>query len=66
MESNGEVGQINISAETYHFIKEFYNCTYRGKIYAKNIGEIDMYFVSNLKEENYLNSDVFLNNDSLN
>jgi class 3 adenylate cyclase len=51
MESNGEVGQINISAETYHIIKDFYNCTYRGKIYAKNIGEIDMYFVSDLKEE---------------
>jgi class 3 adenylate cyclase len=51
MESNGEVGQINISAETYHLIKEYYNCTYRGKIYAKNIGDIDMYFVSNLKAD---------------
>jgi class 3 adenylate cyclase len=51
MESNGEVGKINISAETYHLINEFYDCTYRGKIYAKNIGDIDMYFVSNPKEE---------------
>jgi class 3 adenylate cyclase len=66
MESNGEVGQINISAETYHLIKEFYNCTYRGKIYAKNIGDIDMYFVSDLKEESHLNPDFFLTNDLLN
>ena len=47
MESNGEAGTVNVSAATYEFIKEQYHCTYRGKIYAKNIGEIDMYFVDN-------------------
>lgn len=46
MESNGEPGQVNISADTYNLIKDQYTCTYRGKIWAKNIGEIDMYFVS--------------------
>jgi len=45
MESNGEPGRINISATTYELVKEKYSCTYRGKIFAKNIGEIDMYFV---------------------
>ena len=45
MESNGEPGEINISAATYNLIKDKYACTYRGKIFAKNIGEIDMYFV---------------------
>jgi adenylate cyclase len=45
MESNGEPGEINISAATYGLIKDQYACTYRGKIFAKNIGEIDMYFV---------------------
>ncbi len=45
MESNGEPGQVNISADTYEIVKEKYKCTYRGKIYAKNVGEIDMYFV---------------------
>jgi len=45
MESNGEPGEINISAKTYSLIKDKYSCTYRGKIFAKNIGEIDMYFV---------------------
>jgi len=45
MESNGEPGRVNISATTYELIKDKYACTYRGKIFAKNIGEIDMYFV---------------------
>jgi len=45
MESNGESGLVNISAATYELIKHEYECMYRGKIYAKNIGEIDMYLV---------------------
>ena len=45
MESNGEVGKVNISEATYNLVKEQYNCVHRGKISAKNIGEIDMYFV---------------------
>jgi adenylate cyclase len=45
MESNGEPGKINISDATYKIIKDQYACRYRGKISAKNIGEIDMYFV---------------------
>ena len=45
MESNGEAGRVNISAATYELIKNRYACTYRGKIFAKNIGEIDMYYV---------------------
>lgn len=45
MESNGEAGKVNISAATYELIKEKYACTYRGKIFAKNVGEVDMYFV---------------------
>lgn len=47
MESNGEPGRVNISAATYEMIKDKYTCTHRGKIFAKNIGEIDMYFVEN-------------------
>lgn len=45
MESNGEVDKVNISASTYNLVKEYYNCHYRGKISAKNVGEIDMYFI---------------------
>ncbi len=45
MESNGEAGKVNISSATYDLIKEHYQCLHRGKISAKNIGEVDMYFV---------------------
>lgn len=45
MESSGETGKINISGATYELIKKDFTCTYRGKIQAKNKGEIDMYFV---------------------
>ncbi len=45
MESSGEPGKVNISSSTYNHIKDIYICAYRGKISAKNIGEIDMYFV---------------------
>lgn len=45
MESNGEPGKVNISSATYDLIKEHYQCLYRGKISAKNIGDVDMYFV---------------------
>ena len=45
MESSGEVGKVNISGKTHELIKNNFTCTYRGKIEAKNKGEIDMYFV---------------------
>jgi adenylate cyclase len=47
MESNGETGLVNISAATHDLVKDKFACMYRGKIYAKNIGEIDMYLVEN-------------------
>ncbi len=48
MESSGAPGQVNISAATYDIIKNEFSCSYRGKIYAKNVGEIDMYFVDSV------------------
>ena len=45
MESSGIPGQVNISGTTYKFIKDHFHCTYRGKVQAKNKGEIDMYIV---------------------
>lgn len=50
MEQSGEVGKINISGITYGLIKSKFDCLYRGKITAKNKGEIDMYFVERAKE----------------
>lgn len=45
MESSGESGQVNISGDTYALVKDKFSCHHRGKIKAKNKGEIDMYFV---------------------
>lgn len=47
IEAAGEGGKINISGEVHKVIKEYFPCKYRGKIAAKNKGEIDMYFVEN-------------------
>ena len=41
METAGEAGLINISAYTYHLVKEYFDCTYRGKIDAKGKGRLD-------------------------
>ena len=49
MESSGSPGRVNISGSTYEIIKDNFNCEYRGKIAAKNKGEIDMYFVNSPK-----------------
>ncbi|MFN4084165.1 MAG: adenylate/guanylate cyclase domain-containing protein, partial [Bacteroidia bacterium] len=46
MESASEPGKINISKATYELIKNEFVCEYRGKINAKNKGDIDMWFVS--------------------
>jgi len=48
MESSGEAGRINISGTTYQLIKGQFNCEFRGKIPAKNKGEIEMYFVEKM------------------
>lgn len=47
MEQNSEAGKINISGTTFELVKNKFMCEYRGKLFAKNKGEIDMYFVEN-------------------
>lgn len=51
MESSGEVMKVNVSGSTYELISAYFECTPRGKIKAKNKGEIEMYFVDRLKPE---------------
>jgi hypothetical protein len=45
MESSGAIGKVNISGTTYDIVKDHFECIHRGKIEAKNKGQIDMYFV---------------------
>jgi class 3 adenylate cyclase len=47
METSGQPGLVNISASTFAFVKEDFKCEYRGKVPAKNVGEVEMYFVLN-------------------
>ena len=71
MESNGEPGRVNISADTYELVKDHYHCTYRGKILAKNVGEVDMYFVESeinegpVSDMQELNQDAYSNNQGV-
>jgi len=48
MESSGEAGKINISGTTYALVKDEFHGLHRGKIHAKNKGEIEMYFLESV------------------
>ncbi len=50
MESSGKADMVNVSESTYQKINGEFDCVYRGKIHAKNKGEIGMYFVSSVKK----------------
>jgi class 3 adenylate cyclase len=58
IESSGFPGMVNISEAVYNLVKEKYTCFYRGKISAKSIGDIDMYFVE--KELAYMETVISL------
>lgn len=51
MESSGVVGKVNISINTYQYVKDYFECEYRGQVDAKGKGKVDMYFVNRLKPE---------------
>lgn len=64
LESSGEAGKVNISETTYEMASEFFNCTYRGKVKAKNKGEVDMYYVEGIRQELSVNGDGIEPNDA--
>lgn len=51
METSGVAGEVNISGATYEQVKDYFICTHRGKIRAKNKGEVDMYLVERYRED---------------
>ena len=66
MQEESNVGMVNVSGETHHAIKDYFECTYRGKIAMKNSEDADMYFVNRLKpefsedKEGYQPNEIFL------
>lgn len=57
MESSGTAGFINISSSTYEKIKYLFRCEYRGKVKAKNKGEIDMYYLIGIRPKYSVNGE---------
>ncbi|MES0488919.1 MAG: adenylate/guanylate cyclase domain-containing protein [Leptospirales bacterium] len=51
LESSGEPGKINISADVYELVKKYFECTDRGEIEARGKGKIKMFFLNRLKPE---------------
>lgn len=51
LEAGSEAGMINISSQTYALIKDQFECQYRGKLPAKNMEDIAMYFVKGHRTE---------------
>lgn len=59
IESSGQPGMVNISEAVYNLVKDQYTCFYRGKVLAKNIGDIDMYFVERESDQLDAESDLY-------
>ena len=49
MATSSDIGRVNISANTYVLLVEYFICKNHGKIPVKYGGEIDMYYVKRLK-----------------
>ncbi|HHS95081.1 MAG TPA: adenylate/guanylate cyclase domain-containing protein, partial [Phaeodactylibacter sp.] len=52
LEQNCEVGKVNISQSVYNEIRFLFDISPRGKIDAKNLGFIDMYYVHGVLSKN--------------
>ena len=50
METSSEAGRVNVSQKTKELVIGGFEFEYRGKIQAKNKGELDMYFVDEILE----------------
>lgn len=57
MESHGLINKVNVSETTYKSVKDFFVCQYRGKIDVKYKGEMEMYFIHEIKKTLSENSD---------
>ena len=62
LESSGVAGRVNISGATHELVKDFFVCEFRGKVLAKNKGEIEMYFVTHIHPHLSSDSDGLIPN----
>ena len=51
MQETCSIEKINISGKTQALVEPFFEFTYRGKVPAKNKGELNMYYVDRIKAE---------------
>lgn len=51
MATSSSIGKVNISANTYVLVSEYFICEHHGKQPVKYEGELDMYYVEKLKTE---------------
>lgn len=49
METAGIVNRINVSENTYQYIKDLFECEFRGEVDVKGKGKMKMYFVNRIK-----------------
>ncbi len=49
--SSGEFNKINISANTYELIKDYFICKYFGKMPIKYEGDIDMFYIESYRPQ---------------
>jgi adenylate cyclase len=58
MESSGEAGKIQISEKFYSYVKDDYECQYRGQTEIKGKGMMNLYFLLGKKHNNRLSQDT--------
>lgn len=57
MESSGIIGEINISRELNSVLTPYFISEFRGKVPAKNKGEVEMFLLKRLKDEYSINQE---------
>ena len=63
MESSGEPGRVNLSADAHELIKYLFESEYRGMVAAKNKGDMGMYFLTGIRKRFSVNGDGRTPND---
>lgn len=51
MENLGDINRVNISETTFQYVEDYFECENKGKVNAKNVGEMNMYIVKRIKPE---------------